>query len=433
MSLQKLIKRKKHQVFRKIYVKRRETGGDYEADWYEIPEDDIQSYGAIETGIEDVLPNFYSTAGLSFRLSNLKGLYSDTDESKSIFYNNVSINNTLVRIDAGYYDDDGTQYPTNATLFLGVIATDSTYDDKFNAKFSCKQLSAVFENFPADRVSGLGVTQTASELIEKVRDFQDTNGVFFFRKYFSLSAWNISTSTAVYNLATSTALQNVTVWDLMQNLAVAENYVVYTGNDQTFNFIPRSEVSATADFKFSGLGDNAPSWGFNIMGDMVVEKNYRKVYNRVKVQFNSTDTTTSYFIKNESFAWGDDSSSYKYGVREYSYKNYFLTVVSAETIADKIFNEYYLPKEEVRLTAKFLPHLQVGDRVTVSYKPFVSETGALWDFFLWGVDTAVGGFFPAIWAVRSGYNIQIDDIDYQIISIGHDIDNFKSTFTLRLI
>lgn len=424
MSIVSLIKKDKMRVFRRLYLKRRLSGGEYESTWQRIPDEDIVSWGSLEYSIDDVQADFYTFEGLKFSVINNDGYYSDVSDDKSFFYEALTRHRTLVKLEAGYTDSDGTEYPTNSTLFVGLFSEDMPYKEDSVVDFDTKHLVSIFEDFPADRIDGMNSTQTASEIIERIRDYQDAGSNYFFQKFITTGAWNVSTTTTYYNMATTTSLNNMSCWKLMQKLAGAENYVVYVSRDGQFYFQPKTATQSTSVYHFSGLGDDDKTYGHNIISFGEVDEGIRQVYNRVSVKHDKDDTTTSYYIKNESWEWGDSSSSFLHGIREYKYENEWLNTATAETIADSIYDEYKWPKQLITMDVKFVPQLSLNDRVDVTYKTIRYSGDTLWGLFLWGY---------GVWGERFGYNIFIDDTDYRITKIDHSIDNFVTTLKLRAI
>ena len=424
MSIVSCIKSAKPRTFRKIYLKRREQNGDYETSWQQVDSELIMKYGSVSYSVDDILPNVFKYNTGKIKFFNKDGFFSDVTEDRSFFYNKLSIYKTLVKIAGGYIDESGTEFPTVSTLFLGLMAEDYQYSEDSTIDFSCKHLSFVFDEIPADLIPGLGSTQTAYTIVGRIRDFVDSNSIAIFQKYISLAAWHIDTTTSWYNMATSTSLQNVSCWQLMEKLAVAENYVMYIDQDGQFHFENKGVISSTPAFHFSGVGDTDKTWGHNVMKQLSISDNIRKVYNRVRIKLNSDDTLTSYYIKNEVWNWGDSSSSFKFGVREYKYSNDWMSTATAATIATRIYTEFVWPKQEVKLQSKFVPQLMVEDYVTMTYKTKRYSGDALWGFFSWG---------GAVWGERLGYNISLDNADFRITNIEHSLDDFPSKITLRAL
>ena len=423
MSIITCIKSNRAQVFRRLYFKRRLSGGEYESTWTRIPDKYVMSWGQIKFSSDDIKVNFWNYSGLTIQVRNNDGYFANTDDDKSVFYQMITRYKTMVKVSAGYIDSAGTELPTQSTLYIGVIAEDMPYKEDNKVQFSTKHISSIFQEIPADQVIGLGTTQTASDIVTKIRDFKDSNNVYIFQKYISSGAWYINTTSAYYNIATTSALQGMTCWDVLKKISEAENYTMYLSPDGNFYFQPKTAASTVA-FHFSGVGDTDGTWGHNISSNVTVDDNIRKVYNRIRVRFADSDTTSSYYIKKETWNWGDSSSSFMYGVRTYEIDNRFLDTTTAQTVATNIFNGFSLPKKEVKLRTKFIPHLSLNDHVTVTYKTVAYEGDYLWGYFDWG---------SAYWGARKGYNINLENADYQITEININLDNFSCDFTLREI
>lgn len=422
MSLVSCIKRSKPRTFRRIYMRRREANGDFESTWQQIDSEYIMRYGNIQYSIDDILPNVFKYNSAKIKLFNKNGYFADVTEDRSFFYGKLSLYKTLVRIDGGYIDDDLTEYPTNATLFLGLIGEDYNYTEESTIEFSLKHLSSILDEVPADLIPGLGATQTAYSIATKIRDFTDGNSIAVFQKYISAGAWYLDTTTAYYNMATSTSLQNVSCWQLLEKLAIAENFSMYIDRSGGFHFENKGTVASVPAFHFSGVGDTDKTFGHNVAKQISVSDNIRKVYNRIRIKIGADETLTSFYIKNEVWNWGDSSSSFKFGVREYRYNNDWLTTSTAATIADRIYNEFVWPKQEIRIQSKFVPQLMVEDYVTLTYKTKRYSGDALWGNFNWG---------GAVWGERLGYNIFVDNANYRITNLEHNLDDFTSRVTMR--
>jgi hypothetical protein len=424
VSLKNCIKRSKMRVFRRIYMRRRLASGEYEASWVQIPNRYIKKFGKVSYEMDVAKPNFYTFSDFSFSVVNNDGYFSGTENAMSFWYGYLTRYRTLVKVEAGYLDTDDTEYPTVSTLMIGIMTDDIKQNYDNSVELNARHISEVFNEIPAGRIAGLGSTQTASDIVTKIRDFTDSNGVYVFQKYISSGAWNISVTTNNYNMATSTSLEGLTCWELMSKLAEAENYVMYIARNGDFYFNSRSVVASTPAFTFAGIGESGQEYGHNIMKRLSIDDGISKVYNRIRVKMANDDTLTSYYTKQETWNWADSSSSFYYGVRTYEYENDWLNTAGASTIADNLYNEFRWPKLELEMDTKFVPQLNLNDRVGVSYRTRTAMGGDLWGYFDWGY---------GIWAAQAGFNIDISGSDYKITSISHDLNQFKSAVGIREI
>jgi hypothetical protein len=425
VSILSCIKRPSARVFRRLYFKRLQQNGDYETDWQEIPGRYVKSWGNVQYSLEDIKPNHFKYSSNEMSLLNNDGYFSRETQAQSFFYGFLGIHKTLVKIDAGYIDTDGTEYPTSPTLFMGVIdVKNSKYSSDNIVKFKADHISKIFDDLPADQIPGMGTTQTAHTIVGRIRDYVDGNGTEIFQKYITSGAWNLTATTAYYNPATSTSLQNETCWGLMKKLAEAENYVLYVDNTMSLWFKERSNIPASITFHFSGVGDANKAWGHTIMKSINVDDGYDRIYNRIKVKWDKDETTSSYYIYNENWTWGDSSSSYRFGVSEYSYENTFISsLTTAQNIATSIFNEFSEPKTLVTFDSKFVPQVELLDLISLTYRSHVPiDTGSLWGKFNWGSGT---------WGKYKSYNININNDEFYVTEVRHNLDKFVSTFKAR--
>lgn len=422
MSIKAAIKKNKNDMFRRVYIKRR-VEGEYEATWQRIPQKYIVKFGKLDFSIDDIKINFLKNSGFSLTVNNKDGYFSDISDSKSIFYNAISITRTMVKVEAGY-NYNGTEYPTDSTMFVGLIGEDYKYTENTNIQYEMKHISNVFDEMAADEIPGMNTSLTASEVVTKIRDFEDANSVAVFQKYITTGGWTIESTTQYYLFATNSTLQNMSCWEIIRKLAEAENMIAYVDRVGDFHFESKTANTTAAIYHLSGVGDNDKTYGHNIIGNIVVDDNIRKVYNRIMVKFAEDETTTSYKIRKQTYTWGDSSTSFIYGVRTYKYVNLFLDADRASATADILFDEYKWPKEEVQVKTKYMPHLNINDRVSLTYKTQQVEGDYLWGYFLWG---------EGIWGSRKGFNINKDNVDYRLTKISHRLNDFSSVLTMREI
>jgi hypothetical protein len=77
----------------------------------------------------------------------------------------------------------------------------------------------------------------------------------------------------------------------------------------------------------------------------------------------------------------------------------------------------------VKFDAKFSPHVELLDLVSMTYRSHVSiDTGSLWGKFNWGSGT---------WGKYKLYNIDINNENFYVTEVKHNLDKFVSTFKVR--
>jgi hypothetical protein len=418
MTIEAEIKKASPVGFRRLYIKRRQTDGEYESDWQEIDAKYIKKYGNVDFGIDDIKVNFYKYSGLQFTVQNTDGFFSDENDNKSLWYGYLNRYRSLIKLEGGYEASDGTEYPTDPSLFIGIMDESMVYKEDNLINYNCNHISRIFEEFPASNVTGIGSTQTAKNVIEKIRDHTDSNGTALFQKYITSGGWNITSSSNNYNMATTGSLEGISCWELIKKLAEAENHIAYIDRLGDFYFTQKTS-GATPVYHFSGIGEDHPTHGVNIIGKITVDENVKQVYNRILITY---DTTSTNLIKQETWNWGDSSSSFRFGVRTYEYENEWMGATTASNLADSLFDYYSEPKKLTKFDSKFVPQLDIYDYVTLTYKT-VSKTGDyLWNEVNWG---------EGFWGKRSGFNINEVGSTYYVEKLKHSIDKFTTSVVLR--
>ena len=423
-TIKEVTKKSSMKVFRRLFMKRRETDGEYETDWQTIPSIFIKKWGGVQAGTSDVLQSFFKFSGFNFTCENNTGFFSDTTDDKSFFAGKLDRIRTLVKVEAGYTAETSTgsdvELPTSPTIFVGLIREDMAYRQDNLVNFKVNHLSSIFQETPADAIAGLGSTQSASDIITAIKNYTDGSNVLVFQKYISSGGWNITATTNQYNMATTSTLQGKSCWDLMRQLSEAENFIVYIDRLGDFHFKAKTEGSSITAH-FSGPGDTTDkTWGKNVLANISVDQDVRNVFNRVEITF---DTTSSLAVNQETWAWGDSSSSFRYGVRTFKYSNDLMGTTTASTVGDNIFNEFQFPKQKVKVKTKFMPHLNVLDLTEITYKTQVRSGEAEYGTAVMDVD---------FWGERAGLNIEIDG-NFKVWSYSHNIGNFTTQIELRSI
>jgi len=418
-TIEQLIKRDKARIFRKCEIKRRNPSTGYEATWLDVTSY-VKKWGTVKYDMEDENVNTFKLSGINMVMRNDEGVFSPRTAGNSLFKEYRSAYKTKFRVRAGYYDDDESEMPASNTVFIGVMTDEIELNAKNEAVFKVKNLNSVFEDIPATKLAVTG-SQTASDIVTKMKNLTDGASNLIFQEYISSTAWDIQTTTTIYtNLNTSTAL-NMSCWKLLLNLATSENFGVWVDNEGVFHFKQKTVNTSTSQFTFSGVGVSSPQYGHSIISIDSFKEAFSKVYTRVRVKYLEADTETSYYTKEEAWTVGDSTASYSYGQRTYTFENLWLDATGAATIGDALFNNLSSLKNEVRLTTKFITHLSPLDKVTVNYSS--AETApqdALWNHFFWNRDRWQGG--NSIFSIISDFSLRGMEID---------LDGLRTKFFLR--
>lgn len=445
LTLNGQIKNPRSRIFRKLQIKRRLQGtGIYESDWVDISKDVIK-WGTIRKEIDSTRINQFKFSNITLTMNNQDGLYNPTDDESSLWYGYGDQQRTLVRILSGFLYQvkgaDGIWTTTeisgsSSVVFSGYISGDITVGSNNQVVFPVVPLTECFRQYAAARLTGYNTSLTASDFIESLRDQQDTFGNYIFRPFFgnTTTNWQINTTTVEYaNLSSAGAedLTNLTTWDVVQKLAEAENFVPYVSASGVFKFAPRNNNTTTV-YHFFGPGGYSTEYGRTIKKINSYKKAFSKYYSRVSVKFREEDTATSYRIADSQYLVSGDSGPWTLGERTLQVDNTWIpTSTVAETIADSLFEEFSAIKYELDFTTSFIPHLEVFDRVLVTYDQSPVTNNSLWDVYDWGDTTASIGPDDLLWDDSPGSALKFNADEFQLITVEINLDNLETRFVGR--
>ncbi len=419
MTLATQIDKPTCNVFRRAYIKRRDaTTGRFETSWQNITEF-VKSFGNSKIAIDDIRLNRITLSGVDLIVRNDTGKFSAESKSTSIFSGYLTRYRTLVKLEAGYYDTNGTsELPTDSAQGVFIMDQPVPIDGSTNeVTIKCGSLNAIFDEVYADEIPGMATTQTASQIFARIRDHTDGSGDFIFREFITSTAWTIQTTTTQYGLSTDTSLLNLSVWDLMLQLAEVENHVVLINRTGGVEFRNRQARDSTPSVRLRGLGFAK----MNVIEVSDYSEALDKYINFVRLKFRPENTTTSYVEAGTITSVDPTNLPWKYGIRTYEFENrLFNTSTAAQSAVTSLYNEFSTPKEELTVLAKFLPHVEVNDLVSISYQGN-QLAGDLWDVAL----------FDDI-AVWSGdESIDFNAEQFIIVSRETDLDDFTTKLRLR--
>lgn len=421
-------------VFRRAAIKRRNTSdGKYESSWTDFT-GFVKSWGNYQSAIDDIRLNRFTHSGLTLRVRNDTGAFNPETDANSLWFGTLSRYRTLVRIQAGYIDEDGAETPTETSQGIYIMSEEIPRSSKTNdVILSCRSLVSIFDEVTADEVTGLGATLTASGLITRIRDHTDGSGNFIFREFITSTSWTIQATTNNYNLATTTSeLENMSCWELMNKLAECEGYVLLINRTGGLEFRDRNARTTTVAFSFYGQGFRHP----NVISLDESKDAFDKFYNKFRLKWTDADTSTSYVDAGTITTVNPSNTAWKFGSRTYHFENrFFQTSTVAQTIVDGLLTTFNEVKEEVKITAKFLPHIEVSDRVNFSYHSYdlAGQENSLWDIMDWASDAAILPSDGGNWAAENGENFDYNDRVFKVLSKETSLENFTTSLILRAI
>lgn len=453
------------RVFRRAYIKRRNTDtGLFESAWYEIT-NDIKKWGKITTSVDAELYGKFKFPNAKLTVANDEGRYNPNDDFNSLWFGYAPQERTLVKIEAGYLDQTqtsggiwiNTQYPGDilwddafwgaggvwdgdGTMFIGIISGDINLSDKNETTLNIKPLNEVFRQYAARHLNSWTSTgATSSEFMTRLRDQTDGAGGFIFRPFFgdTITNWDIATtSTNFSNLNTSGAadVRDKNCWEIIEKLAQAENYVAYVSNQGKFVFSSRDTSTGNIfNFAFAGPGLTLPASGTTIKSIQRYGKKYTKYYSSVQVKWAEADTSTSYEVAESGFTVTGGNAPWYYGERVYKLENTWIpNSATAQTLANNIFTNISNIKDEIEFTTSFISHLNILELCTISYDSSDITDNSLWDIYQWA-DTAGGAQtdIDLLWDGSGGDAIKLSSKEFRLLKVEVDLDKFESKFHAR--
>ncbi len=462
-SLNGQIKNAKSRIFRRCLIKRRLLGtGIYESDWIDISEDVIK-WGSVKKEVDASRVNSFKFSTMKLTFSNHDGSYNPADDEQSLWYGYSSQQRTLVRIEVGFvkdelgadgvwrqielpgqarwdeavWDVDGYTWDGQPAVYMGYISGDINLAGTNQLTVPIVPLTEAFRQFAARRLTGYNTSLTAYDFMTAVlRDQQDSSGNYLFRPFFgnTTTYWDIASTTVEYaNLNTSTAddVKDSTAWDIVEKLAIAENSVPFVSADGIFKFAARNGNMASPTFHFFGGTGFSSEYGSTIKKIGFYGERFSKYYSRVSVQFRQDDTTTSFAIRESTFRVSGDSGPWVYGEKTLEVNNLWIpTLTVADVIAGELFDEYSALRKEIEITTSLVPHLDLLDRILVTYDTTPPSQNGLWDLYNWS-DAATIGADELVWDDSGGDAIKLSAKEFRLISIEVNLDSGESKFVGR--
>lgn len=438
--------------------------GLFEDDWLEIT-DDIKKWGKIKVSIDAIRLNKFQFSPLVVTVSNDDGRYNPEDNESSLWYGYMQQQRTLFKVECGLIDQtlssDGIWinnfYPDSSrwdesyfdgsaewdsdgdAAFTGIINGDIPLTDNNEVTFNVAPLTQVFRDFAARNISGLDASITASRFMTLLRDQTDGAGSYIFRPFFgdTTTNWDISTTTVQYaNLNTNTAkdIREMNAWDAIEKLAEAENHVAYISRDGVFKFRPRDANTSTVAFEFfGGVGVHDTTYGHTIKKIYSYGKRMSKFYSRIQVKHTDLDTTTSFEVREATLTVSGDSAAWNLGQKTLSIENFWIpTSTVAQTIASSLFNDYSAVKNEIEFSTTLVPHLDILDRISITYDASPTNYINLWDQNNWA-DTAAAAVTgeELVFDPSTGEAIKLTADEFKFQSIEIDLDRLECRFSAR--
>ena len=419
MTLAREIEQPESKVFRRAYIKRRNLAtGLYETGWHEITRY-VKRWGTLESRLDDIALNMFTHSGLLLTVRNDTGAFNHEDIASSLWNGYLTRYRTLVKIECGYEDTDGSDLPTNPSAGIFIMDKEiKTNADSNDVALQCASLRSIFDEVRVRDVASMGATGTASDYITKIKNHTDGSSNFVFQQFITSGAWSIETTTTNYNPATTTSLEAKTCWDYMVKLSQAEGKVVFIDRTGGLRFESRPIVASTTVFDFSGQGFARPT----IIRLEEYKEAWNKLYTFFRCKYLEPATSASYVVAGTTTSVDPANVPWKYGARVYEFENDFIpNTATAQGIVDNLLPLFSTVKQEARILTKFAPQIELHDTVRASYYSYDAGEQPLWDTVNWDAFN---------WA-QEGQNFDWFQKTFRVIGKELDLDNFTERFALR--
>jgi hypothetical protein len=177
----------------------------------------------------------------------------------------------------------------------------------------------------------------------------------------------------------------------------------------------------TPSFYLNGQG--TPE--MNIIGlDETVEP-LDRLFNFFRLKYLQDDTSTSFVYAGTMTTVDPSSSAWKYGNRIYDFEgDFYPNTAAAQAVVDNLRANlgFVTPKQDVSLVCKFLPSVEILDRVAVTYQSFAMNGVTLWDFFDWDL---------ADWDSEFGENVNWTQKPFKVARKVTDLDSMTTRLKLQ--
>lgn len=422
MSILTEIAKSYSRCFKRVLIKRRllEPSGSnyYESDWYDVTADVI-SIEPVGGNVDNLELNSFTQLQFGLVCKNDNYKWANENFSQSYFSGFLTRHKTKVKIQAGYIDSDEVEYSYDVAsgLIVGdeiVINNDGTaYIPVISAGTLFDEQSAEYvrEGLLGDGSFDWWDNATVSTVVGYLYNLS-------FRGYAVFTPFlEGSIITPANDIIAD--IYNFSDWscaDALDKMAEVSNSAWWV-NPSFYLQFKSKDATAVSQFTFSGPGVIGSDINIYSAGDY--NEGLRNTYNRIS--WYNTDPPVE---AKETWQAGDTTSTWKYGERTYSVDNRLVTTsATRQTICNNLLSAYKTPKEEITIRTKFVPQLNLLDRVTLNYygDPSVSAR-ALWGLGLWG---------KAVWTGRRG-GIKISK-DMKIMKLTHNVMQFYSDLALREI
>ena len=378
-TLSQLISLNKHRPFRKLYIKRKDTDGNFEGSWVRIDNNTqykdsrVINWGStsIEIDHDPGQIGSFEASSLNMTLDNSDGYFNVETDEQSKWFGYLNRKFTKLKVDVGYLDVDGSEVG-EATVFEGFIDRLEIFQEGI-ASVSSLGYQSILSKFNINDLSLTG-SDTISNTVDAIMNQAKVIEYIPF----------VSSVPSQNKTITDTSLLAGTYWDVLRELAYISNSVILL-NGSTFSFVARTVgVSSVFDFKGAGSDNNPNILEILFYDDEGADRVrvYWKESNSALTSISADATLLSKYLNDPQSI---DLSALDSGDRQ--------------DVLDSYLSNWEDNKPIVEFSTKFLINIVSPlDKITIeTYGEIVPKglTGR-WDAFEWDDGTVWGRFQGAI-------------------------------------
>jgi hypothetical protein len=410
LSYQEIWARYSHVEFvRRLYIKRLNVDGTYEAAWTEISQG-MTKDGSVNS-ISRSLPNdswqfgFVTVNNVSLEILSPYQEFSGENDPNSIFFGYVRHKSKMKVVDAfvDKYTDPTTPTESSVTTFEGLIDATTAQTEQGYEKCTMLDYISVLDDV---NVAELALAQTSINAL--VYEILNRAG---FTKYF-----NVSNSTTYINAgynASSIDLTKYTgsVLEMLQDLAKGHSIFYVDPTDGYFYFKP---ADPTATTQYSFLESNNRKLDISAWRDGINRQ------------------VTSWFWDEEDA--GISAVASPAPVNSISSRMKIDGITNAtqrQNLLNYVLTRTQYAKPYFKLVLPYFPVIKLLDRVSVQSFGSAPKDALRWGMFAWTDGDTTNPNVAPRWRKPAGIRISADD-EWMVRSISHD-SSLKTTVELEKI
>ena len=202
--------------YRRMYMKRRDSSGNYESTWQRIDIRDgisrVNAWGTVDFAIdaEKVIINSWDVSQVQIALANNDGWFNSSSDSRSFWFRYLDHKDTKLKLDVGIYDINGDVLG-ETTLFEGLIISGENTSD-VNTSFTVADYSKKL-----DEISFAGMIADGAYNVTDILDVIEANNNVI--TYFNTINFDPKRDVEITIDSTEKDIWRESIWQVLQYLA----------------------------------------------------------------------------------------------------------------------------------------------------------------------------------------------------------------------